>query len=141
DVLYEGQELRPIGSYLWKVRIWSGSGEPSSWSDIATFEVGIGGTGAWTASWISWDDRALAFEPASETGPVDPVALGLAPVPYFRREFEVTNDLLTARLYVTARGLYEAHLNGQRVGEGVLAPGWTDYAVRIQYQAFDVTAM
>ncbi len=141
DVPYAGRELRPLHHYLWKVRIWSGSDGPSPWSDVATFEVGMGGTGAWTASWISWDDRVLAFEPASELGPVDPVALGLAPVPYLRREFEVGDDLLTARLYVTARGLYEAHLNGQRVGEQVLAPGWTDYAMRIQYQAFDVTPM
>jgi alpha-L-rhamnosidase len=141
DVLYEGRELVPFRRYLWKVRVWTGSGGLSPWSQASTFEVGMGETEAWTASWISWDDRAVAFKPATETGPVDPIALGLTPVPYLRRQFEVADDLLSARLYVTARGLYEAHLNGQRVGQGVLAPGWTDYARRIQYQAFDVTAM
>jgi alpha-L-rhamnosidase len=139
DVLYEGEDLRPLGRYFWKVRIWADSAGPSAWSDVSTFEVGMGGTEAWTASWISWDEHSVAFQPASEQGPVDHVALGLAPAPYFRRQFDVVNDLLCARLYVTARGLYEARLNGERVGDGVLTPGWTDYSVRNQYQAYDVT--
>ena len=141
DVRYEGRALAPLGRYFWKVRIWADSGGPSAWSDVATFEVGMGGTGAWTGSWISWDEHALEFEPASETGPVDQVLLGLAPAPYLRHEFDVANELLYARLYITARGLYEARLNGKRVGDQVLAPGWTDYGARIQYQAYDVTAM
>jgi alpha-L-rhamnosidase len=141
DVLYEGHPIEPLGRYFWKVRIWADSGQPSAWSTPATFETGIGGSEAWTASWISWDEHAVAFEPASEQGPVDQVALGLAPAPYLRREFDVASDLRYARLYVTARGLYEAHLNGARVGSAVLTPGWTDYAMRLQYQAFDVTAM
>jgi alpha-L-rhamnosidase len=141
DIRYDGQGLDPLGRYVWKARIWAESGEPSAWSDVATFETGMGGTGAWTASWISWDDHAVAFEPAAEKGPVDPVAMGLAPVPYLRREFDVADGLISARLYVTARGLYEARLNGRRVGDAVLTPGWTDYAVRIPYQAYDVTSM
>jgi alpha-L-rhamnosidase len=141
DVRYEGQTLEPLGRYFWKVRIWTASDTPSPWSAVATFEVGIGGTEQWTASWVSWDDQALAFEPATERGPVDQVQMGLAPVPYVRREFDVAGGLSSARLYVTARGLYEIRLNGKRVGDGVLAPGWTDYAVRIQYQAHDVTEM
>ena len=49
--------------------------------------------------------------------------------------------MTSARLYVTALGLYEARLNGQRVGDAVLAPGWTDYAQRIPYQTYDVTGL
>jgi len=141
DVRYEGEDLEPLGRYFWKVRIWTEFDRPSPWSAVATFEVGMGGSDRWTASWVSWDDHALAFEPATESGPVDQVRAGLAPVPYIRREFEVAGGLSSARLYVTARGLYEVRLNGERVGDGVLAPGWTDYAVRIQYQAHDVTEM
>jgi alpha-L-rhamnosidase len=44
-----------------------------------------------------------------------------------------------ARLYATALGLYEAHVNGRRVGADRLAPGWTDYRKRVQYQTHDVT--
>ncbi|MCX5280348.1 alpha-L-rhamnosidase [Streptomyces sp. NBC_00198] len=46
-----------------------------------------------------------------------------------------------ARLYATALGLYEAHLNGHRVGVDQLAPGWTDYRERVQYQTYDVTSL
>jgi alpha-L-rhamnosidase len=141
DVLYEGDTLEPLQPYYWKVCTWSRTGARSGWSDTATFEMGIGGTGAWTASWISWDDHVIDFDPATEMGPVDAVALGMAPAPYFRHEFDVRDGLDRARLYITARGLYEARLNGFRVGDAVLTPGWTDYSVRLQYQAYDVTSM
>jgi len=140
EVLYEGRPLEPLSPFYWKVRTWSAAHLESSWSDVATFEVGIGGLDAWNGLWISWNDQALAFEPATEAGPVDAVGLGLTPAPYLRREFDVGEGLESARLYITARGLYEARVNGQRVGDAVLAPGWTDYAIRLQYQAYDVTA-
>jgi alpha-L-rhamnosidase len=56
-----------------------------------------------------------------------------------RREFEVRPGVAQARLYVTALGLYEAHLNGAVVGDQVLAPGWSSYNKRLRYQTFDVT--
>jgi alpha-L-rhamnosidase len=61
--------------------------------------------------------------------------------PVLRREFRVDQPAAAARLYITALGLYEARLNGQRVGDAVLAPGWTDYTQRIPYQAYDVTGL
>ena len=45
----------------------------------------------------------------------------------------------TARLYVTALGLYDCTINGQPVGDTVLAPGWTDFQQRVRYEVFDVT--
>lgn len=61
------------------------------------------------------------------------------PAPYLRREFDVRPGVKTARLYTTALGVYEAHLNGQVIGDQVLAPGWTVYDQRLRYQTFDVT--
>jgi len=58
----------------------------------------------------------------------------------FRRQFEVSQPIKTARIYSTALGSYQLYLNGQRVGNDVLAPGWTDYAKHIVYQAYDVTS-
>ena len=63
----------------------------------------------------------------------------MAPVPYLRRAFKVPAGRRSARLYVTTLGLYEARLNGARVGDAFLAPGWTDYDKRIPYQTYDVT--
>lgn len=62
-----------------------------------------------------------------------------ADVPVLRTEFDVDKEVESARIYAAARGLYELQLNGQPVGDQELAPGWTDYNTRIQYQTYDVT--
>lgn len=61
------------------------------------------------------------------------------PAPYLRKTFHLEKPPVRARLYITALGLYEASINGQRVGDAVLTPGWTDYRVRVRYQTYDVT--
>lgn len=58
--------------------------------------------------------------------------------PLYQKQFTLEKDVKQATLYVTAWGVYEAMLNGHRVGEFVLAPGWTSYETRLQYQAYDV---
>src|SRR6202012_214888 len=60
---------------------------------------------------------------------------------YLRKSFRVASPVARATLYATALGLYEAHLNGHRVGDHVLAPDWTDYKKRVRYQAYDVTSL
>ena len=64
-----------------------------------------------------------------------------SPAPLLRREFAVRPGLTSARLYVTACGCYEATINGQPVGDDVLAPGWTTYDHRLRVQTHDVTAL
>ena len=75
----------------------------------------------WSAKWIA---------PAQEMGDVCPV---------FVKEFAGKEGVAKAELFITAMGVYEASLNGERVGEYVLAPGWTSYEKRQQYQCYDVT--
>ncbi|TDD37639.1 rhamnosidase [Nonomuraea terrae] len=67
--------------------------------------------------------------------------IGDRPSPYLRREFGVPSPVRRARLYATALGVYEMHLNGTRVGTDHLAPGWTDYRHRVTYQTYDVTEL
>ncbi|HEX4141826.1 MAG TPA: glycoside hydrolase family 78 protein [Candidatus Methylacidiphilales bacterium] len=62
-------------------------------------------------------------------------------IPYLRKDFTLKPAVVKARLYATALGLYELHLNGQRVGDHLFAPDWTDYNKRVRYQAYDVTAL
>ena len=61
------------------------------------------------------------------------------PAPYFRKEFDVSGKVKRAIVYATAQGVFELTLNGQRVGDEVFMPGWTDYRKRIYYRAYDVT--
>ena len=75
----------------------------------------------WQAKWI---------KPVKQMGDV---------VPLFAKDFQLHKEIKTARLFITAMGIYEANINGQRVSRYVLAPGWTSYAHRLQYQIYDVT--
>jgi alpha-L-rhamnosidase len=89
------------------------------------------------ASWPAAKDAA-----AYGSGPWgNQVGQPSPPVPYLRHGFQVTKPVSAARLYVSALGLYEAHINGKRVGDDDFTPGWTDYNKRVQYQTYDVTSM
>jgi alpha-L-rhamnosidase len=105
-----------------RVRV-SGAGMRSAWSEPATVEAGLLRTEDWTARFVS----------PRELGGLD------APAPLLRAVFDVPGEVVKARLYATAHGLYEARLNGRRVGDQVLAPGWTSYRHRLRYQSYDVT--
>ncbi len=60
-------------------------------------------------------------------------------VPLYKRDFSLLKPVSTAYLFISARGVYEAFLNGERVGDFILAPGWTSYEHRIQYQQYDIS--
>ncbi|MFO7692820.1 MAG: glycoside hydrolase family 78 protein [Vicinamibacterales bacterium] len=126
-VAYAGPAVRSGQRCYWRVRIWDGGGAASSWSQPAFWEMGLLEPADWKASWI---------EPGV---PEDVTKSG--PSPMLRREFAVNGDVERARAYVTSHGLYEMAINGQRVGDAVLTPGWTSYNKRLQYQTYDVTAL
>ncbi|MBO4848097.1 MAG: family 78 glycoside hydrolase catalytic domain [Clostridia bacterium] len=110
----------------WRIRLWDENGEPGEWSE-AFFETGLLEPADWKAKWI-----AGAYSPnRKERYPAD----------CFRRTFTIEKPVAEARLYASACGLYEAKLGGERVGEFRMAPGYTDYRKRVQYQTYDVTAM
>jgi alpha-L-rhamnosidase len=62
-------------------------------------------------------------------------------VDHFRTTFTVPGELAAARLYITACGLYQATINGHRVGDFVMAPGFTSHQKRLHYQTYDVGAL
>lgn len=66
---------------------------------------------------------------------------GYVSAPMLRREINIGKAVKNARLYATARGIYEFYINGERVGEDYFAPGWTDYRYRIMYSSYDITDM
>lgn len=109
------------------VRVWGVDGSESSWSEPVTVETGLLHADDWTARFIS----PAVEEDTSKSNPA----------PYLRREFELRSGIKSARLYITALGVYEAQINGKRIGDQVLAPGWTVYDQRLRYQTFDVTKL
>ena len=121
-VKWSGAPVPPKTKVLWKVCLWDEDAAVGDWSE-ASFETGIG---AWSAKWITGNYTVNKEE--------------RYPVDCFRKVFRAAS-IKKARLYMTACGLYEAAINGQRVGDFVRAPGITDYRKRIQYQTYDVTPL
>ena len=121
-IRWDGAPVPPKTKVLWNVRLWDENGNSGDWTE-ATFETGIN---TWSAKWITGD------YPVNKKDRY--------PVDCFRKAFRAA-DVKKARLYITACGLYEAKLNGQRIGDFILAPGITDYRKRVQYQTYDVTAL
>ncbi|MGW8225534.1 MAG: glycoside hydrolase family 78 protein [Anaerolineales bacterium] len=120
---------RPLSSgqrAYWKVRVWDEIGQEIE-SSPAWWEMGLLEPGDWNADWIG-----AAFYGGPRT---------TSPAPYLRKNFSLQDEVVSARLYATAIGLYECYLNGDRVGDSYLTPGWTDYSQRIQYQTYDVTGL
>ncbi|MBS1508352.1 MAG: family 78 glycoside hydrolase catalytic domain [Bacteroidetes bacterium] len=122
---YNGAALQSTTRYFWRVRIWDEAGKATAWSEPAFFETGFLSPADWKAKWI-------------ESGLPGDIVLGASP--YFRKVFDVTKPIASARLTITAHGMYEASINGKRVGDAYLTPGWTSYKTRLQYQVYDVTA-
>jgi alpha-L-rhamnosidase len=124
---YAGPPAQSRKRYYWRVRVWDTSGRVSSWSPVASWEMGLLQPADWTAPWIG--------PPAT---PSDSLP---SPSPLLRRTFRVADRVRSARVYVTSLGLYELYLNGRRVGDQLFTPGWTSYRRRLQYQTYDVTAL
>ena len=110
----------------WKVRLTDETGETGEWSE-AFFETGLLQKTDWTAKWITGNYSVNKKE--------------RYPVDCFRKAFTAAKPVKRARLYITACGLYEARLGGKKVGNFVMAPGYTDYRKRVQYQTYDVTEL
>ena len=125
-VVYEGPALRSRQRCFWKVCTWDTQDHASPWSAVNWWEMGLLDPKEWRGAWIGLAREASADSP---------------PCPFLRRSFRTTSRIARARAYVTARGLYELHVNGKRVGADRLTPGWTDYGKRIAYQVYDVTEL
>ncbi|MGH9104431.1 MAG: glycoside hydrolase family 78 protein, partial [Acidimicrobiales bacterium] len=141
DVAYEGPPLHAAREYRWRARVWDEEGRAGPWSSESSFETALGEAGAWGGCWVGLGRGEAHFAVPSGDGRADSVLMSMKPAPYLRRAFTVGRELSRARLYATARGAYELSINGQRVGDAVLAPGWTDYDQRCLYQAYDVSAL
>ena len=108
-----------------RVRVIGTDGSESPWSEPLAVEAGLLEASDWQAAFVgpAWDEDLETPQPC----------------PYLRRSFTVSAPVTRARLYVTALGVYELELNGRRIGDHVLAPGWNSYHHQLRYDTFDVT--
>ncbi|MDR3269194.1 MAG: glycoside hydrolase family 78 protein [Tannerella sp.] len=148
QVAYQGKPLESMQQCWWKVRIWNNHGEVTAWSQPARWGMGLLQPSDWQAQWIGdQPDLALkeyvAYVYAHHDQPdfdvekwKNPPTL---PSPMLRKSFGVNGEVKQAFLYVSALGYYEMWINGARIGSRQLAPEWTDYNYRVQYQTYDLT--
>lgn len=129
QIEYQGIPIPARTRVYWKVRSWDKGSEPGQWSETAWWETGLPDAADWKADWIGYDLNAY--------GKGD--TYHLPPAPYLRKEQKVARRVESARLYITALGVYEFFINGKRVGDDYFAPGWTDYNKRVYYNVYDVT--
>ena len=120
-IRYAGEALQPRTRYYWQVTICDESGT-SVKSPIASFETGKMSIDQWEGNWIS-DHNNQNHSSA----------------PYFRKKFDVNKKILKARAYVAVAGLYTLHINGERMGDGMLEPVYTRFDRRNMYITYDVT--
>lgn len=123
---YEGRELHSGERVVWTVKLWDEDGNGGEASE-AFFEMGLLDASDWKAKWITGNykvDKKQRY-----------------PVDCFRKQITVVREIKSARLYITACGLYEAKIDDRKIGDFCFAPGHTDYRKRVQYQTYDVTDM
>ena len=122
-VQFTGNTLKPGRKYYWQVRVWDQNDRVSKWSAPNYWVMGIMGPENWRAKWI----RPGVSERDGQK------------LPLMRTEFALEKKVRMATAFITSHGMYEAEINGKRVGDLYLTPGWTSYNKRLQYQTYDVT--
>jgi alpha-L-rhamnosidase len=122
QVEYQGRPLRSAQTCFWKVRIWDKDGNLSRFSDPASWEMGLLEATDWRGHWIARD---------TDTNE--------AAAPLLRRAFRLDSPVAQARVYICGLGYYELHINGKKIGDHALDPGFTRYDKRALYVTYDVT--
>lgn len=115
---YAGEKLKPETAYTVKVKVWNNYGEESDWI-FGSFETGLTDKCLWHAKWLTPNNNNDV-------------------IPVFSKEVIVSGDIKKARIYATSYGLYEIYINGKKVSDRLMTPGFTSYKKRLQYQTYDV---
>lgn len=128
-ISYQGKPLRSNTRCYWRVKVSTNKGD-SDWSDVAMWNVGLLYEADWQGRWIGLD-RKMSWDEETEHSRLS--------ARYLRKEFDLDKQVAKATLYICGLGMYEAFINGKRIGDQVLAPAPTDYRRTVLYNAFDVT--
>jgi len=128
---YAGKALKTNAGYFWKVKTWTNRGE-TAWSTPAHWSMGLLSANDWDSRWIGMDKAAVGD---NET------QWSRLSARYLRKEFALTKQVKRATVHIAGMGLYELFINGERIGEQVLAPAPTDYRKTILYNTYDVSPL
>lgn len=131
-VVFDGSALKPFTKYYWRVRVYNGENQVSEWSQTAWFETAMLDPADWQAKWVG---------DGKENPDKDEDYFRDDRMPLFRKEFSVSKTVVSARLYISGLGYYEAYINGKKIGDNVLGPGWTTYRKQVLYSVYDIAPL
>jgi alpha-L-rhamnosidase len=141
-IAYGGKKLLPAKRYYWKVQVWDKNDNPSDFSEVNFWEMGLAEMD-WKAEWIT-APAVFDFEKLNQHryamihgGKKEDYT---EPLPLLRKEFAVNKKVINARAYIAAPGFFELLLNGVKIGDDVLNPAYTNYTKTVLYNVYDVTA-
>lgn len=129
NVIYKGKPLTSRTACYWKVKIWTNKGE-SKWSETNHWSMGLLSPADWKAQWIGLD-KAMPWDSL--------ITHSRLSARYFRKSFAAPSRVKKATVFISGLGLYELYINGQRIGDAVMAPAPTDYTKSVLYNTYDVT--
>ncbi len=130
QIIYDGKPLESNQTYFWKVKIWDQNGDEHL-SEPAFWTTGLLNESDWKAKWIGLDKATGADAPNN--------AHSILSARMLRHEFNLEKKVKSATAFISGLGLFELYLNGEKIGDQVLAPGLTQYNKRAFYMTFDVT--
>lgn len=130
-IKYQGKNLDSRQKIYWQVRYWNQDDKGSTWSNVNTFELGLLKNSDWKAQWIGLDTAKDSIKGVRNFLMHRPQ--------YLRKTFKLSSSVVSARLYITAKGVFDVHLNDENVSDDVMPPGWTPYNKRIETLTYNVT--
>ncbi len=141
-----GIVLKPAQTYYWRVKLWNSQNTETDWSEPAVLKTGLVSETDWQgAQWIGYEDmpanKRMVPGVHGNGNKLGELCVDRTVVPLFRKEFVVRKKIKEATLYVTGLGQYEASVNGQKVGNSFLSPGWTNYDKTVLYNSYDITSL
>jgi alpha-L-rhamnosidase len=142
QVKYNGEILQPAKKYFWKLMIWDNKGNQSAWSKVNNWQMGLLSESDWqNAKWIGYEnipDSGIIIPAYHGNGKK---AWGKRPdvLPLMRKSFSINKKIKQATAFISGLGHFEMSINGNKVGDHFLDPGWTNYTKQALYVSFDVT--
>ncbi|TDH29340.1 alpha-L-rhamnosidase [Segetibacter sp. 3557_3] len=139
-VEYTGNTLSPVRTYYWKVMAWDNKNAASKWSSTARWQMGLFTSADWKhANWIAYEKLADTNVNILPTDGNQDKYRGNNVLPLLRKSFTVERPLKKATMFMSGLGHFELNLNGKKMGDHFLDPGWTKYDKQALYVTFDLT--
>ncbi len=142
---YSGEKLLPAKKYFWKVQVWNENDPLPSWSGINHFTTGLYQQNDWSkAQWIGYEELADSMKVVpgvhGNGNNLGNKAVQRPVTPLFRKDFMIGKKVANALIFISGLGQYELHINGKKIGDDFLTPGWTYYEKTCLYNTYDVTS-